>query len=142
VCGSQVAEVPFGGSKRENSSGAPKRAIHVKTLLNGLLEIIKGTFHLLGLSLSDLKGDCGSIFCASSMVGILVFLSVYSPQRQGSQFWERGGKINKKVFNGPISSSVSVCAVPRGREGSKPELLCSRSSPGCPSKFRSTCNQR
>ena len=117
MCGSQVAEVPFGGSKRENSSGAPKRAIHVKTLLNGLLEIIKGTFYLLGLGLSDLKGDCGYIFGASSMAGILVFLSIDSPQRQGSQFWEREGKMNKQVLNGPILSLVSVCAVPRGGEG-------------------------
>jgi len=92
VCGSQVVlkvfssrktsrkvravEVPLGGSKRENSLGAPKWAIHVKTLLNGLLKLIKVTFHLLGLGLSDLKGDCGSIFCASRMAGILVFSSV------------------------------------------------------------------
>ena len=92
MCGSQVVlkvlssrktsrkvsavEVPFGGSKRENSLGAPKWAIHVKTLLNALLQLIKGAFHLLGLGLSDLKGDCGSIFCASSMAGILVFLPV------------------------------------------------------------------
>jgi hypothetical protein len=40
------------------------------------LKIIKGTFHLLGLGLSDLKGSCGSIFCTFSMAGILVFLSV------------------------------------------------------------------
>ena len=54
VCGSQVVskvsssrktsrkvravEVPFGGSKRENSLVAPKWAIHVKTLLNELLK--------------------------------------------------------------------------------------------------------
>ena len=66
----------WGGSKRENSLGAPKWAIHVKTLPNDLFELIKGTFYLLELSLSDLKGDCGSIFGASSMAGILVFLSI------------------------------------------------------------------
>jgi hypothetical protein len=66
----------WGGSKRKNSFGAPKWAIHVKTSLNNLFELIKGTFHLLGLGLSDLKGDCGFIFGASSMAGILVFLSI------------------------------------------------------------------
>ena len=66
----------MGGSKRKNSLGAPKWAIHVKTLLNDLFKLIKGTFHLPGLSLSDLKGDCGSIFGASSMAGIWVFLSI------------------------------------------------------------------
>jgi len=45
-----------GGSKRKNSFGAPKWAIHVKTLLNDLLKLMKGTFYLLGLGLSDLKG--------------------------------------------------------------------------------------
>ena len=64
-----------GGSKRENNLGAPKWAIHVKTLLKDLLKLIKGTFYLLGLSLSDLKVDCGFIFGASSIAGILVFLS-------------------------------------------------------------------
>ena len=65
-----------GGSKRKNSLGAPKWAIHVKTLLNDLFKLIKGTFYLIGLSLSDLKGGCGSIFGASSMAGIWVFLSI------------------------------------------------------------------
>jgi hypothetical protein len=50
------------GSKQKNSLAAPKWAIHVKTLLNDLLKLVKGTFHLIGLGLSDLKGDCGSIF--------------------------------------------------------------------------------
>jgi hypothetical protein len=68
--------MPFGGVKRENNLGAPKWAIHVKTLLSDLFELIKGTFHLLGLGLSNLKGDCGFIFSASSMAGILVFLSI------------------------------------------------------------------
>jgi len=91
VCGSQVVlkmfssrktsrkvravEVPF-GSKRENSLGAPKLSIHVKTLRHDLIKLTKGTFYLLGLGLSDLKGDCGSIFCASSMAGISVFLFI------------------------------------------------------------------
>ena len=72
----RAVEVPMGGSKRKNSLGEPKWAIHVKTLLNDLCKLIKGTFYLLGLSLSDLKGDCGFIFCASSMAGIWVFLSI------------------------------------------------------------------
>ena len=66
----------MGGSKRKNSLGEPKWAIHVKNLTNDLCKLIKGTFYLLGLSLSDLKGDCGYIFCASSMAGIWVFLSI------------------------------------------------------------------
>ena len=65
-----------GGSKRENNLGAPKWAIHVKTFLNDLFKLINGTFHLLGLGLSNLKGDCGSIFGASSMAGIGVCLSI------------------------------------------------------------------
>jgi len=92
----RAVEVPFGGSKRKNSSGAPKWAIHVKNLLTDLLKLIRGTFHLLESAVSDLKESRGSIFCALGMVGILVFLSVASPQRQGSQLWEGGGKINKK----------------------------------------------
>ena len=39
------------------------------------------------------------------------------------------GPILSLVFNGPISSLVSVCAVPRGGEGSKLKLLF-RGSPG------------
>ena len=66
----------MGGVKTENSLGAPKWAIHVKTLLNNLFILIKGTFYQLGLGLSDLKGDCGFILCASSMAGIWVFLSI------------------------------------------------------------------
>ena len=46
-----------------------------------------------------------------------------SHSARGLQFWEGEGIINKKVLNGPISSLVSVCAVPRGEEGSEPELL-------------------
>ena len=94
VCGSQVifkvlssrktsrkvraVEVPFGfgGSKREYSSGAPKWAIHVKTLLNDLFKLMKGTFHLHGPALSDLKMGRGSILGDFDMAGILVFLSV------------------------------------------------------------------
>ena len=45
-----AVEVPFGGSKRKISSGAPKWAIQVKILLNDLFKRIKGTFYLLGLS--------------------------------------------------------------------------------------------
>ena len=92
VCGSQVifkvfssrktsrkaraVEVPFGGSKREYSSGAPKWAIHVKTLLNDIFKLMKCTFHLHGPALFDLKGGRGSILGDFDMAGILVFLSV------------------------------------------------------------------
>ena len=97
VCGSQVilkvfssrkttrkvraVEVPMGGGQNGNLTylGAPKWAIHVKTLLNGLFKLIKGTFYLLSLGLYALKGDCGFIFSASSMAGILVFLPVDQP---------------------------------------------------------------
>ena len=72
----RAVEVPFGGSKREYSSGAPKWAIHVKTLLNDLFKLMKGTFHLHGPALSDLKGGRGSILGDFDMAGILVFLSV------------------------------------------------------------------
>ena len=60
-----AVEVPFGGSKRKISSGAPKWAIQVKILLNDLFKRIKGTFYLLGLVLSDLKGGRGSTFCVA-----------------------------------------------------------------------------
>ena len=92
VCGSQVifkvfssrktsrkvraVEVPFGGSKREYSSRAPKWAIQVKTLLNDHFKLMKGTFHLHGPALFDLKGGRGSILGDFDMAGILVFLSV------------------------------------------------------------------
>ena len=46
------------------------------------------------------------------MVGILVFLSVASPQLQESQLWEGDGKIVIEVFNRSISRLVSACAVP------------------------------
>ena len=52
----RAVEVPFGGSKRKISSGAPKWAIQVKILLSDFLKLIKGAFHLLGLVLFDLKG--------------------------------------------------------------------------------------
>jgi len=58
----RAVEVPFGGSKRRNSSGALKWAIQVKISLNDLFKLIKGTFHLLGSVLSDLKGGRGLIF--------------------------------------------------------------------------------
>ena len=74
----RAVEVPFGGgSKRESSLGAPKWAIYVKTLLNDLFKLIKSTFHLNGSGLSDLKGDCGSIFCASSYSGYLIGVCRY-----------------------------------------------------------------
>ena len=72
----RAVEVPFGGSKRKISSGAPKWAIQVKILLNDLFKLIKGTFHLHGPALSDLKGGRGSTLGDFDMAGILVFLSV------------------------------------------------------------------
>ena len=39
-----AVEVPFGGSKRKISSGAPKWAIQVKALLSDLFKLIKGAF--------------------------------------------------------------------------------------------------
>ena len=110
----RAVEVPFGGSKRKYSSGAPKWAIHVKTLLDVLFKLMKDTFHLHGPALSDLKGGRGSIFCALEMVEMLVFLSVASPHLQGSQLWEGDGNFSKKVFNGTILCLVSVRAVPSG----------------------------
>ena len=84
-----AVEVPFlhhlGGSKRKISSGAPKWAIQVKILLNGLFELIKGTFHSLGLVLSDLNGGHGSTLCVADFALITAFLSVDSPQPQGPE---------------------------------------------------------
>ena len=112
----RAVEVPFRGSKHENRTSALKSAIHVKSLLSDLSKLLQGNFYLLSTTLSDLKGGRGSIFCAFEMVGILVFLSVASPQLQGSQLWEGDGKSCKKVFNGPISCLVSVEKVPSGAE--------------------------
>ena len=68
----RAVEVPFGGSKHENSSSALKSAIHVKSLLSDLSKLLQGNFYLLSTTLRDLKGGRGSIFCAFEMVGILV----------------------------------------------------------------------
>ena len=69
----RAVEVPFGGSKHENSSSALKSAIHVKSLLSDLSKLLQGNFYLLSTTLRDLKGGRGSIFCAFEMFGILVF---------------------------------------------------------------------
>ena len=69
----------MGGQKRKTSSGAPKWANQVKILLNDLFKLIKGTFHLLGLVLSDLKGGRGSTFCVVDFALITAFFSVDSP---------------------------------------------------------------
>jgi hypothetical protein len=87
----RAVEVPLGGSKRKNSSGAPKWAIQVKISLNGLFKLIKGTFHLLGSVLSDLKGGNGFIFCVTDFALITAFLSVDSPQLQGPKFDQNRG---------------------------------------------------
>jgi len=125
VCGYQVAlkvfssrktsrkvravEVPVGGSKRENSLGALKWAIHVQTSLNGLFKLIKGTFHLLGLGLSDLKGDCGSIFVLLVWPGFWCFYPLTNHSARGRNFGRRGGKLTKGVQWAYIKLGLRLC---------------------------------
>ena len=132
MCGSQVGlkaylsrkpsrkvravEVPFGWSKHKNSSSTLKSAIHVKSLLSDLSKLLQGNFYLLSTTLRDLKGGSWFYYCAFEMVGILVFLSVASPQLQESQLWEGGGKIIIEVCNGSISCLASVHPAPSGAE--------------------------
>ena len=104
----------FGGQKRKISSGAPKWAIQVKILLNDLFKLIKGTFHLLGLVLSDLKGGRGSTFYFVAFAPITAFLSVDSPQLQGPKFDKNHGSGPNGALNAPISSLVSRRPAPRG----------------------------
>ena len=104
----------FGGQKRKISSGAPKWAIQVKILLNDLFKLIKGTFHLLGLVLSDLKGGRGSTFCVVDFALITAFLSVDSPQLQGPKFDQNHGSGPNGALNAPISSLVSRRPAHRG----------------------------
>ena len=104
----------FGGQKRKISSGAPKWAIQVKILLNDLFKLIKGTFHLLWLVLSDLKGGRGSTFCVVDFALITAFLSVDSPQLQGPEFDQNHGSGPNGALIAPISSLVSVRRPPRG----------------------------
>jgi hypothetical protein len=106
--------VPFGGSKRKNSSDALKWAIQVKISLHDLLKLIKGTFHLLGSVLSDLKGGCGMIFCVADFALIMAFLSVGSPQLQGPKFDQNHGSGPHGALNAPISSLVLRLTPPRG----------------------------
>ena len=75
----RAVEVPFGGSKRKISSGAPKWAIQVEVVLGDLFKLIKGAFYSLGLFLFDLKGGCGSTFCVVDFPLITAFLPVASP---------------------------------------------------------------
>jgi len=51
----RVVEVPFGGSKHENSSSALKSAIHVKSLLSDLLKLLQGNFNLLSTTRATSK---------------------------------------------------------------------------------------
>ena len=44
-----------------------------KISLNDFFKLIKGTFHLLGSVLSDLKGGCGFIFCVADFALIAAF---------------------------------------------------------------------
>ena len=75
----------LGGKNTKNSSSALKSAIHVKSLLSDLLILLQGSFKLLSTTLRDLKEGHDSIFGGSILGNILAFLSVASPQRQGSQ---------------------------------------------------------
>ena len=109
-----AVEVPFGGSKRKISSGAPKWAIQVKILLNDLFKLIKGTFYLLGLLLSDLKGGRGSTYCVADFALITAFLSVDSPQLQGPKFDQNHGSGPNSALNAPVSCVVSRHPAPRG----------------------------
>ena len=102
------------GSKRKNSSGALKWAIQVKISLNGLLKLIKGTFHLLGSVLSDLKGSRGFICCVADCALIMAFLSVDSPQLQGPKFDQNHGSGPHGALNAPISGLVAKRTPPRG----------------------------
>ena len=81
------------GSKHENSSSALKSAIDAKSLLSDLSKLLQGNFYLLSTTLRDLKGGSWFYFCAFEMVGILVFLSVASPQLQESQLLEGAVKL-------------------------------------------------
>ena len=104
----------FGGQKRKISSGAPKWAIQVKILLNDLFKLIKGTFHLLGLVLSDLKGARGSTFCVVDFALITAFLSVDSPQLQGPKFDQNHGSAPNGALIAPKSSLAPKRPAPRG----------------------------
>ena len=107
----------FGGQKRKISSGAPKWAIQVKILLNDLFKLIKGTFHLLGLVLSDLKGGRGSTFCVVDFALITAFLSVDSPQLQGPKFDQNHGSGHNGAINATLPILVSRRPTPRGAKG-------------------------
>jgi hypothetical protein len=52
----RAVEVPFWGSKRENSLGAPQLAIHVETLLIDLLKLIKAIFICFGCFFPTSRG--------------------------------------------------------------------------------------
>ena len=112
-----AVEVPFGGSKRKISSGAPKWAIQVKILLNDLFKLIKGTFYLFGLVLSDLKGGRGSTYCVADFALITAFLSVDSPQLQGPKFDQNHGSGPNGARNLTVPSLVSRRPTPRGAKG-------------------------
>ena len=119
----RAVEVPFGGSKHENTSSALKSAIHVKILLNDLFKLIKGTFYSLGLVLSDLKGGRGSTFCVADFALITAFLSVDSPQLQGPKVDQNHGSGPNSALNAPISCVVFQHPAPRGARVSGAVLL-------------------
>ena len=75
----------MGGQNTKNSSSALKSVIHVKSMLCDLSKLLQGNLNLLSTTLRDLKAGRDSIFGGSILVNILAFLSVASPQRQGSQ---------------------------------------------------------
>ena len=80
-------------------------------------KLLRGTFHLLGSTFSDLKGGRGNIFCAFGIVEILVFSSVASPQRQGSQL-VCGGAVEslKKYSIGLYQAWFPYMRFPAGRK--------------------------
>ena len=102
----------WGGSKRKNSVGAPKWAIHVKTLLNDLFKLIKCTFYLLALGLSDLKGNVVVFLVLLVCPGFWCFCPLTSHSARVANLG--GGGENEQIYvQWPILSLVSVCAVPR-----------------------------
>ena len=134
MCGSQVVlkcfrvgkhqEKSVGLLKRENSLGAPKWAIHVKIFMNDLFKLIKGTFHLLGLGLSDLKGGCDSIFCASSMDGICCFCPLTSHGARVAISGGAGQNSQKDVQWAYIKLGFRVRFPGAGQGTKKSILLC------------------
>ena len=73
-----------------------------------------GAFHVLELVLFDLKGGCGSTFCAIDFALITAFLSVDSPQLQGPELDQNHGSGPKGALNVTKQSLISRRPAPRG----------------------------